>query len=131
MTELVKVLHVEDDPEILEISGMALSLVGGLDIVQVDRGEKALDVVDDFNPQLVLSDMQMPGLTGAETIAEIRKRAAFQNIPCVFMTAKLLESGAGLMSHPMDIGIIPKPFDPMTLADELRALWDAQLQKAA
>ena len=53
MTDLVKVLHVEDDPEILEISGMALTLVGGLDIVQVDRGEKALDVVADFNPQLV------------------------------------------------------------------------------
>ena len=43
MSELVKVLHVEDDPEILEISGMALTLVGGLDVLQVDRGEKALD----------------------------------------------------------------------------------------
>ncbi|NRB02699.1 MAG: response regulator [Rhodobacteraceae bacterium] len=131
MTDLVKVLHVEDDPEILEISGMALTLVGGLDIVQVDRGEKALDVVADFNPQLVLSDMQMPGLTGAETIAAIRKMPQFQNIPCVFMTAKLLDGGESIMTHPQDIGLIPKPFDPMTLADELRALWNSQVQQAA
>ncbi len=131
MSELVKVLHVEDDLEILEISGMALSLVGGLDILQVDRGEKALDVVDEFNPQLILSDMQMPGLTGAETVAEIRKRPAFQNIPVVFMTAKLLDTDGGMLKHPMDLGVIPKPFDPMTLADELRALWDNQAQQAA
>ena len=131
MSELVKVLHVEDDLEILEISGMALTLVGGLDVLQVDRGEKALDVVQDFNPQLILSDMQMPGLTGAETVAEIRKMPGFADIPVVFMTAKLLDGGESILTHPKDLGIIPKPFDPTTLADELREMWKSQTAMAA
>jgi len=131
MAELDKILHIEDDPEILQITGMALELLGGLTIEQVDRGEKALEVIEDFGPQLILSDVQMPGLTGPETVSEIRKIPGYENIPAVYLTARLMEGGAGLLVHPMDLEVIGKPFDPTTLADDLRNLWAKAWEAAA
>lgn len=131
MAELDKILHIEDDPEILQITGMALELLGGLTIKQVDRGEKALEVIEDFGPQLILSDVQMPGLTGPETVSEIRKIPGYENIPAVYLTARLMEGGAGLLVHPMDLEVIGKPFDPTTLADDLRNLWAKAWEAAA
>lgn len=130
MIELTTILHVEDDPEILEIADMALGLVGGFEVTQADRGEKALELVNDVAPQLILSDVQMPGLTGPETIAEIRKMPGYETIPAIYMTAKLMDAEKGQLLGAHDLGLIPKPFDPTTLADEIRALWQ-QLQDAA
>jgi len=131
MAELTKILHLEDDPEILQITGMALELLGGFIIEQVDRGEKALDVIEAFAPQLILSDVQMPGLTGPETLVEIRKIPGYENVPAVYLTARLMDGGDSLLVHPMDLGVVGKPFDPTTLADELRKIWAQHWSAAA
>lgn len=131
MSELTKILHIEDDPEILKLTGMALELVGGFTIQQADRGQKALEIFEDFAPQLILSDVQMPGLTGPETVAEIRKRPGWENVPAVYLTARLMDGGAGLLVHPMDLRVVAKPFDPVTLADDLRKIWADAEAKAA
>lgn len=131
MSELEKILHLEDDPEILMITGMALELIGGFTILQVDRGEKALEVVQDFAPQLILSDVQMPGLTGPESLVEIRKMPGLEAIPAIYLTARLMDGGASLIVHPQDLDVIGKPFDPTTLADQIRQIWNAKLAEAA
>ncbi|WP_372886683.1 response regulator [Shimia sp.] len=130
MTELTKILHVEDDPDILEIAEMALGLIGGFDVTQADRGEKALDMLQSVNPQLILSDVQMPGLTGPETIEAIRATPGFETVPAIYMTAKLMEVDNGTLSGPHNLGVISKPFDPTTLADQIRALWAARAEAA-
>lgn len=125
MSTLTKILHVEDDEDILEIAEMALNLLGGFEVAQANRGAKALEILEEFDPQLILIDVQMPGLTGPETLAAIWQTPGYENIPAIFMTAKLREDnfaelmGAGVLS------VISKPFDPTTLADQIRAIWDA------
>ena len=131
MSELTKILHVEDDEQILELSEMALSLIGGFEVAQAPLGETALEIVADVQPQLILSDVQMPGLTGPETVAAIRQMPGFANIPAIFMTAKAAVEGLGLINCPDDLGVIAKPFDPMTLADEIRAFWAGRADQAA
>jgi CheY-like chemotaxis protein len=131
MAELKKILHVEDDAEILQITGMALNLVGDFDIMQVDRGDKALAVIEEFQPQLILSDVQMPGLTGPETLVEIRKMAGFENVPCIYLTARLMDGGEGLIVHPADLDVIGNPLDPMTLADQINEIWATKYEAAA
>jgi CheY-like chemotaxis protein len=131
MTELTKILHVEDDPEILEIAEMALGLIGGFEVVQADRGEKAVEMVQAVAPQLIISDVQMPGLTGPETLEAIRKKAGFETIPAIYMTAKLLDAEQGTLVGVHDLGVIAKPFDPTTLADQVRTMWASGLEKAA
>lgn len=123
MAELTKILHIEDDPEILQITGMALEMIGGFTILQADRGEKALAVVEEFAPQLILSDVQMPGLTGPETVAGIRKLPGFEDVPTIYLTARLMNDAPSLLEHPQDWEVIGKPFDPVTLADQIRSIW--------
>ena len=126
MTELNKILHLEDDHEILQITGMALEMIGGYTILQLDRGEKALSAIEEFAPQLILSDVQMPGLTGPEAVAEIRKIPGYENIPTIYLTARLMNGSPNLLVHSQDWAIIGKPFDPTTLADEIRDVWNAK-----
>jgi CheY-like chemotaxis protein len=131
MIELKRILHIEDDAEILLITSMALEMIGGYTILQVDRGEKALLVLKTFMPQLILSDVQMPGLTGPETVNEIRKIPEFENIPTIYLTARLMTNAPSLLVHPQDWSVIGKPFDPTTLADQIRSEWNARTPEIA
>ncbi|KIN63750.1 CheY-like receiver protein [Sulfitobacter noctilucicola] len=117
---MIKLLHVEDDADIREIAEMALGLSGEFEIVQCESGEAALAKVESYTPDVVLLDMMMPGMTGRQTLEQMRKKAAFADIPAIFMTARaqhaeieeLLDTGAA--------EVISKPFDPMTLGDQIK-----------
>lgn len=130
MSELQKVLYVEDDVDIREIATIALHDIGGLTVEACESGAQALNVIDDFAPQLVLLDVMMPDMTGPETLVALRQQGSVTDATVVaFMTAKV---------HPEELeryyelgvtNIISKPFDPMTLADDVRAIWDSAEQK--
>lgn len=131
MSELNKILHVEDEADIREIANMALELIGGFQVAQAELGSVALDIVNDFQPDMLLCDVQMPGMTGPETIAAIRAMPGFETIPAIFMTAKVSESDKGDLLGPYELGLITKPFDPTTLATQIREMWAAGLANAA
>lgn len=130
MSALQKVLYVEDDVDIREIATIALQDIGGLTVAVCESGAQALNVIDDFAPQLVLLDVMMPDMTGPETLVALRQQGSVTDATVVaFMTAKV---------HPEELeryyelgvtNIISKPFDPMTLADDVRAIWDSAEQK--
>ncbi|RNF51686.1 response regulator [Marinomonas hwangdonensis] len=130
MSELQKVLYVEDDVDIREIATIALQDIGGLTVEVCESGTQALTVIDDFAPQLVLLDVMMPDMNGPETLVALRQQGSVTDATVVaFMTAKV---------HPEELeryyelgvtNIISKPFDPMTLADDVRAIWDSAEQK--
>ncbi len=124
MSDLENILYVEDDPDIREIATLALEDVGHLTVTVCESGEQALREVTAANPQMVLLDVMMPGMDGPETLSALREKGAITaSMLVIFMTAKV---------HPEELQrykslgvdqVISKPFDPMTLADELRALW--------
>ncbi len=123
MAELKKILHIEDEEDIREIAKMVLELMGGFEVRQAACGTDALEIVEEFAPDLLLVDVQMPGMTGPETLKAIRALPGLETIPAIFMTAKLVGSEAEAMMQPADLGVIGKPFDPNTLPEEIRALW--------
>lgn len=123
MAELTKILHVEDEADIREIAHMALELIGGFEVLQAGSGAAALEVIEGFAPDLVLTDVQMPGMTGTETLAAIRALPGFETIPGIYMTAKVMESERDALLGSHDLGVITKPFDPTTLAEEIRTIW--------
>lgn len=127
MAELTKILHVEDEADIREIAHMALELIGGFEVLQASSGAAALEVIGSFAPDLVLTDVQMPGMTGTETLAAIRALPGYETIPGIYMTAKVMESERDALLGAHDLGVITKPFDPTTLATEIRTIWDAGL----
>lgn len=125
MAKLEKILYVEDDPDIREIATLALEDVGGLTLKVCESGMQALQAVEAFKPQVILLDVMMPGMDGPETLSSMREMGVISSSTMiVFMTAKV---------HPAELlrykslgvnHVISKPFDPMTLSDDVRALWN-------
>jgi CheY-like chemotaxis protein len=118
---VIKILHVEDDADIREIAEMALSLSGDFHVVQSESGEDALKMVQTLQPDVLLLDVMMPGMTGRQTLERMREVPCAAHIPAIFMTARaqqtdideLLESGA--------VKVISKPFDPLSLGAQIRS----------
>lgn len=122
MSELRKILHVEDDPDIREIAKMALVDFGGFELLQCENGEVALAQAESFAPDVLLLDMMMPGMTGIETLAALREIEAFRNTPAIFMTAKDVATEYEEVLKQEAVGTIQKPFDPIALPDQIRAI---------
>lgn len=123
MTELVRILHVEDDPSIQQIAKIALEAVGGFEVCSCHGGQQALEQFADFNPQLVLLDVMMPGMDGPETLRQLQQRFDLSTIPVVFMTAKVQSHEVQSYKDLGAIDVVVKPFDPMTLSDRIRQIW--------
>ena len=125
MPELNKILYIEDEPDIQTVAQLALENVGGFTLEVCGSGQSALDVAESFAPDLILSDVMMPGMDGPETIQELRKIPSLSKIPVMFMTAKVQsEEIKELLSYGA-LGVIPKPFDPMNLATKVLELWES------
>lgn len=124
MTTLQTVLYVEDDPDIREIATLALQDVGGLTVKVCESGDVALKEVDAFGPQFILLDVMMPDMDGPETLKALREQGSvLEGMAVAFMTAKVHPEELARYRELGVADVIPKPFDPMTLADDIRAIW--------
>jgi CheY-like chemotaxis protein len=119
MTAL-RVLHVDDEPDIREVVEFSLGLDSDLVIRSCASGQEALVVAQDWAPDIVLLDVMMPGMDGAATLARLRENPRTADIRVVFMTARAQSRELDLFLSLGAVGVIPKPFDPMTLAASLR-----------
>lgn len=122
MTEIRKILHVEDDPDIREIAYLALAELGGFEVLQCADGAEALEKAQDFEPDAILLDMMMPGMTGVETLAAIRAQTSLVSTPAIFMTSKNIATEHQEEIKTMAVGAIQKPFDPVALPDQIREI---------
>ena len=118
----MKVLIVDDEPDIRRIAKLGLSRVGGMEVVEAANGAEALVRAKEDKPDAVLLDVMMPGLDGPSTLARLRGDPTTSGIPVVFLTAKAIAAELERLKLLGAAGVLTKPFDPMTLARELRAL---------
>jgi len=126
MRKCQSILCVDDDPDICEVVQATLCLVAGLDVHIADSGEEAIGLAYEHRPDLILMDVMMPGLDGPATLKRIRNSALINEIPVIFLTAKVLAAEVARFIHLGAIGVIRKPFDPTKLGDELLALWEGK-----
>jgi CheY-like chemotaxis protein len=120
---LQRVLYVEDEPDIQAVARLALEVVGGLTVKTCSSGEQALNEAPGFAPELVLLDVMMPGMDGPGTLKALRELPELAAVPVVFMTAKVQPQEVAHYTALGALGVIAKPFDPMTLAEQVRRLW--------
>lgn len=122
MNEKRRVLLVDDEPDILTLARISLERVGGFSVDACASGEAALAKAAASPPDLVVLDVMMPGMDGPSTLKVLRGNPATASLPVVFMTAKVqpqeVERYLGLGA----LGVIAKPFDPLSLPGELRTL---------
>lgn len=112
-----KILIVEDDADIRE--GVRILLEGeGYSVSEAENGRKGLELLEE-EPDLVILDVMMPGMSGLKTCEEIRK---ISYVPVLFLTAKSQESDKliGLMAGGDDY--LAKPFSYSELLGRVKAL---------
>lgn len=123
---LQRILLVEDDADIQAVGQLALEAVGGFEVRVCSSGQEALVAAPQFAPDLILLDVMMPGMDGLTTYAELRRIPALRDTPIIFMTAKVQPTEVARYREAGALGVISKPFDPMALANEVYALWNAR-----
>jgi CheY-like chemotaxis protein len=121
---LQKILYVEDEKDIQTVARMALEMVGKFTVKTCSSGGEALGEFVAFRPDLVLLDVMMPEMDGPTTLARIRELAGGERIPVVFMTAKVQPHEIANLKKLGALDVIAKPFDPMTLSNSIRTIWD-------
>jgi CheY-like chemotaxis protein len=119
----VKVLYVDDEPDIREVAVMALEVDGDIEVRSAGSGPEGLAILDDegFRPDVILLDVMMPGMDGPAVLAELKKRPEQAEVPVVFITARAQSHELSRFLSLGAVGVITKPFDPMLLPVELRA----------
>ena len=120
---LKKILYVEDEPDIAYIARLALETIGGFEVLVCDAGSKAIVEAPVYLPDLIMLDVMMPEMDGPATLKELRKNAILAQTPVIFMTAKVQPAEIATYKELGAIDVIPKPFDPMTLAEKVKGIW--------
>lgn len=118
---LRKVMIVEDEDDIRTVAEIALQAVGGLEVTACASGQEALDRLPAAHPQVLITDVMMPGMDGLSLLKAVR--ATGESIPVIFMTAKVMPEEVANFKTLGAAAVIAKPFDPMTLAEQVRAIW--------
>ena len=125
MAELNRIMAVEDEPDIRLVLEVALGDVAGFELKICSSGPEALEAASHFEPDLILLDVMMPEMTGPDTLEALREIPETAETPVVFLTAKVQPQEVQRFRDLGALGVISKPFDPMTLADEVRQVWSA------
>jgi len=117
-----RLLLVDDDELLREVAQVSLETVGGWEVRTAGSGAEALELALRERPDAVLLDVMMPGMDGPSTVVELRRQQATRDIPIIFLTAKVGGEGHEQWDHLGLVGVIPKPFDPMSLSTEVARL---------
>jgi CheY-like chemotaxis protein len=118
-----KVLVCDNEEALRALVRGALDL-GDYEIVEARDGDESLDLARSCDPDLIVLDMMMPGRTGLEVLAELRRDARFSEMPVIMLTAR---TQAQDRQAALDAGVshfLPKPFSPLELASVVEELLD-------
>lgn len=113
-----RILVVEDDPDIMRILTHALT-GAGFKVIPAYGGEDAIRKVALHKPDLVLTDLSMPKVSGVEVIEAIKSDPATQHIPVIAVTAHVWDSIAQSAGQVGCDGYISKPFSSKQIVQEV------------
>jgi CheY-like chemotaxis protein len=121
------VLVVDDDDSIREIAEISLQLVGGMHVLTASGGVEALETLEQTRTQLPDVVLMMPDMDGLTTFRHMQDDPDIRHIPVILVTAKVQVGDRQVWDGLAISGVISKPFDPMTLAEQVGQMlgWDA------
>ena len=82
---MTKIAIIEDDPVISQMYRMKFES-DNFEVQLANNGKHGVDLVETFSPDIILLDLQMPEMNGAEALAVIRKNDWGKNIPVIILT---------------------------------------------
>lgn len=121
-----KILVVDDEADIRDMLQTLLADVG-FEVIQAENGQEALRKVQLFKPDMILLDISMPQMDGAEVCLKLKEKESTEKIPVVLMTA--LGEKVDKLGTMREIGGFPtfvKPFDTDELIGTIREIFEKQ-----
>jgi CheY-like chemotaxis protein len=117
-----RILVVDDEDDIRAIAQLSLESVGGWEVRAVSSGRDAVAAAREERFDAILLDVMMPELDGPSTFAALREAGAVEGVPVIFLTAKVQPADRRMLEATGAAGVIPKPFDPMLLPEQIAKL---------
>ncbi|MHC4295132.1 MAG: response regulator [Planctomycetota bacterium] len=106
-----KILVTDDEAHILHVLSMKLTNAGYEVITAID-GEEALELCMTEKPDLLITDYQMPVMSGLQMCMELRKADKTRDIPTIMLTARGFDIGTDEMLEAGIAVVLAKPFSP-------------------
>jgi len=119
------VLVVDDTPVGLKLTRLLLAREG-YDVRTAESAEEALTALDEFRPDLILTDVQLPGIDGLEMTRRIKANPRTRDIAIVALSARAMMGDEALARAAGCDGYITKPIDTNKLPSQIRNLLDRQ-----
>ncbi len=109
-----KVLIADDEPYVARVLKLVLQQQG-YQVTCVNTGKEALDVFAGLQPDIVVTDVKMPRMSGRELVEAIRAMEGKKNIPVVVMTSTLESENREWVHQLGNISFLGKPVSPRDL----------------
>lgn len=113
-----RILIVDDNPMNLKLARL-LVVAEGHEADVADGADQALDVLADRRPDLILMDLQMPGVDGLELTRRLKAQATTRDIPVLALTAAAMQHDRDAAVAAGCEGFIAKPLDTRAFAREI------------
>jgi CheY-like chemotaxis protein len=119
-----KILVVDDESKIRELLDMRLSSEG-YDVIQAKDGEEAVLMAKKHKPDLILMDVMMPKMDGAEAAGVLGRESSTKDIPVIFLTSMITKEEEESQAFGIQLDVkkrhfIAKPFETANLLAEIQ-----------
>jgi CheY-like chemotaxis protein len=122
-----KITYADDDKAMLTLVRTAIEASrSGVLMVTCKSGQELVNNIQHIKPDLVLLDLQMADMNGPDTVMRLRGAKSTANIPVIFITGYEKVEMTDAYKKLGVIGVIHKPVDPDTIADQIQELWQAR-----
>jgi len=116
-----RILVVEDNTKNLKLVRDVLQFAG-FEIIEATTGEDGVELMATEHPDLVLMDLQLPGIDGAEALRQIREMPGVGQVPVLAVTAFVMDEDRRRASQAGFDGYVEKPISVRGLTEQVRAL---------
>ncbi|WP_047493944.1 response regulator [Terriglobus sp. TAA 43] len=122
-----RILLIDDEDDIREVASLTLEVTAGWRVLTADSGTAGIRAALAEKPEAILMDVMMPEMDGPTTFREMQKIPELANIPVILLTAKVQGVDQRRFSDLGVAAVLFKPFDPMTLAQQIAEVlhWDS------
>ena len=114
-----RILIIDDEEDIREVAALSLETIAGWNVLTANSGSDGIQKAVAEQPDAILMDVMMPAMDGPTTFKEMQKTPGISHIPVLLLTAKVQGVDQRRFAGLGVSGVLFKPFDPLTLADQM------------
>ncbi|MDX2098433.1 MAG: response regulator [Leptolyngbyaceae cyanobacterium bins.59] len=119
-----RILIVDDEEDIRTVAQASLEIMGDWEVITAASGQEGIAKAEADQPDVILLDVMMPDIDGPTTFQHLQANPATAHIPVILLTAKAQTADQRKFAQLGVTAVFVKPFDPVTLSDQLVAALD-------